>query len=122
MLLSACAPIQNNIKSWNRVDTAYQVAVVGLILVDARQTHWMAKQDWKFNGHYHNEVNPLFFNKRPHQDAVDILIPAGMIAHTVIAVLLPPEAVVMGYKINPRRIWQIGFGVIELGAVVNNFQ
>ena len=120
IIFSACTPIQNNIRSWNKVDTAYQVAAMGITAVDLLQTHSMAKADWYFNGRTHTDICP-FFGRRPHQDTVDILIPAGMLLHTTIAVMLPPEAVIMGYKVNPRRIWQIVFTGIELGAVVNNF-
>jgi len=120
MLLSACAPIQQNIRSWNKVDTAYQVTALSITAVDGLQTHWKAKNDWYFNGHSHIEVCPLYFNDKPHQDAVDILIPVAMVVHTAVALALPNEAKVFGYKINPRRIWQVGFILIESAAVGND--
>jgi len=120
MLLVGCAPIQNNIKSFSKTDIAYQATYIALTAVDMAQTHWMAKNDWQFNGHNHYEVCPLFFNSKPHQDAVDILIPAGVSFHTGIAFILPPKAKVFDFEINPRRIWQVMFIGIEAGMVTNN--
>jgi hypothetical protein len=119
--LGACTSIQSNIKSWSKTDTAYQLTVVGLIAVDGFQTHSIAKNDWYENGHYHSEINPLFFNSKPHQDAVDILIPLAALIHTGVAFVLPPTAEVFNHKINPRRLWQLGFIFTETGAVGNNF-
>ena len=120
LLITACAPIRDNIRSWNKVDTAYQAAALSITAVDGLQTHWMAKNDWTFNGHSHSEVNPLFFNSKPHQDAVDWLIPLAIAIHTGIAFILPPKAKMFDFEINPRRIWQGGFLITETSAVTNN--
>jgi hypothetical protein len=88
--------------------------------VDGFQTHWMAKNDWTWKGREYKEICPFYFNDRPHQDAVDILIPVGILFHTAISFILPPKARVFNYEINPRRIWKLGFIGIEIGAVTDN--
>ncbi|MDD5006347.1 MAG: hypothetical protein PHS93_09005 [Candidatus Omnitrophica bacterium] len=120
VMMSGCGAIKNNVRSWNKADTAYQATYLAITAVDMAQTHWMAKQDWKWDGREYIEFNPLFFNKKPHQDAADIMIPLAMIAHTGIALALPPEYKVFGFEINPRRIWQMIWILTEAGAVGNN--
>jgi len=111
-------------EGWTWKDTAIQLSVLTVTAVDTIQTHDMAKNDWYMNGHYHNEINPLFFNSRPHQDAVDILLPIGMVCHTVIAMALKPKYHVeigsLKFDIPARKIWQLAFVGIEFGAVTNN--
>ena len=119
VMLSGCTSIKNNVKSWDRYDTAYQATYLAITAVDYAQTRWMARQDWYFEGRSHTEVCPLL-SKRPSTGEVDILIPLGMVAHTAIAFALPPKYKVLGFEINPRRIWQIIFIVTEAGAVGNN--
>lgn len=119
-VLMGCSAIQNNVRSWNKTDTAYQVTALAITAVDGLQTHWMAKNNWHWRDNDYSEICPLYFNSKPHQDAVDILIPVGMVVHTAIAFALPNQATVFGYKINPRRIWQVGFIFIESAAVGNN--
>ena len=119
LILFGCSAIKNNIKSWDRYDTAYQATYLTLTAVDLAQTHWMAKQDWKWDDGEWKEFNPLLGTK-PHQDKVDILIPVGMILHTGIALALPPKYKILGFEINPRRIWQMIWIITEAGAVGNN--
>jgi hypothetical protein len=105
---------------WNKKDTAYQGVFLAITAVDWAQTHWMAKHNWAWDGKQHYEVCP-FLSRYPTVREVDTLLPLGMITHTIIALALPPEATVLRYKINPRRIWQCIFIGIEAGAVVNNY-
>jgi hypothetical protein len=104
---------------WTKTDTAYQLSYLAITTVDWAQTRWMTRQDWKWDGNNYKEMNPLFLDNKPHTDAT-WLIPAGMILHTVVALALPPEAKICGFKLNPRRIWQVIFIGGEIGAVVNN--
>jgi hypothetical protein len=120
VMLFGCGAIKNNVKTWDRYDTAYQATALAITGVDLVQTHTIAKNDWYENGHYHSEVNPLFFNDKPHQDAVDIIILGGMVVHTLIAMALPPKVKIFDFTINPRRIWQALFIGIEIGAAWNN--
>jgi len=107
-------------EKWTKTDTAYQLSYLAITTVDWAQTRWMTRQDWQWDGNNYKEMNPLFLDDHPHEDAVTWLIPAGMILHTVVALALPPEAKICGFKLNPRRIWQVIFICGEIGAVVNN--
>jgi hypothetical protein len=107
-------------KDWTKTDTAYQVSFLLVALVDYSQTRWMARNEWAWNGKTYYEINPLL-SKRPSVSEVDTLIPLGLITHTLIALALPPRLTVFGYEINPRRIWQCSFILIEVGAIGNNY-
>ncbi|MFA5340427.1 MAG: hypothetical protein WC332_01495 [Clostridia bacterium] len=119
VMVCGCGTIKNNVKSWDRYDTAYQATYFTLTAVDLAQTRWMAKQDWEWDGREYKERNPILGTK-PHQDKVDIMIPAGMILHTGIALALPPKYKLFDFEINPRRIWQMLWIGIETAAVGNN--
>lgn len=107
-------------EDWSKTDTAYQAAYIAVTSVDFVQTHWMARQDWQWDGEKYKETCPLFLNDHPHQDAT-WLIPISMVVHTLIAMALPPSyKMVNGFDIHPRRTWQLLWIGIEMGAVVNN--
>jgi hypothetical protein len=80
----------------------------------------MARQDWQWDGNNYKELNPLFLDNKPHTDAT-WLIPVGMALHTGIAMALPSKSKICGFKLNPRRIWQIIFISGEIGAIINNY-
>jgi uncharacterized protein YceK len=120
MMTSGCSSIKNNVKSWDRHDTAYQATYLALTTVDWAQTRWMARQDWQWDGNNYKELNPLFLDNKPHTDAT-WLIPVGMALHTGIAMALPSKSKICGFKLNPRRIWQIIFISGEIGAIINNY-
>lgn len=113
-------------ENWTWKDTAYQAAFLGVTLVDWKQTDWMASRNWYWDGHQHREMNP-FLGDHPDSGKVDKLIPLGMLAHTVIALALPPRSVTEeeekngDININFRRIWQCAFIVVEVAAVGNNY-
>ena len=107
-------------ENWTKTDTVYQVSFLTITSMDFAQTRWMARQNWNFDGRSHTEIHPLL-SKKPSVSEVDILIPLGMVAHTIIALALPPEAKVFDFKINPRRIWQTFFIVTEITAVGYNW-
>jgi hypothetical protein len=98
-------------EDWNEKDTAYQATFILVTLVDWKQTHWMSSNDWNWDGSRHKELNPVF-SDHPSKSNVDTIIPLGLISHTLISLALPPK---------PRRIWQMLFIAIEVGAVTNNF-
>lgn len=113
-------------ENWTWKDTAYQAAFVGLAAADWRQTHWMANNDWYWDGHQHKEMNP-FLGSNPDSGKVDKLIPLGIFAHTIVALALPPRSVTEEqekngkFNINYRRIWQTSFILIEIAATGNNY-
>jgi hypothetical protein len=107
----ACTALSNNIKSWSKEDTAWQAVNIALISADWLQTRQAAKDNWIWNNKKYRELNPVF-SKHPSVSEVDTLIPLGMLGHTVVAVLLPPDL---------RRWWQYFFIVVETGAVANNY-
>ena len=105
-------------EKWNRADTVLQATYVGVTLIDFAQTHWMARQDWKWNGKQHSEYSP-YFSDRPHQDET-WAIPIAIVLHTIIAVALPPKHEIMGITFYPRRTWQLVWIGLEVGAVTSN--
>jgi uncharacterized protein YceK len=120
MMTSGCSSIKNNVKLWDRHDTAYQATYLTLTTIDWAQTRWMTRQDWQWDGNNYKELNPLFLDNKPHTDAT-WLIPVGMALHTGIAMALPRESKICGLKLNPRRIWQLLFISGEIGATINNY-
>lgn len=114
-------------ENWTWKDTAYQAAFLTLAAADWRQTHWMACRDWKWDGKYYHEVNP-FLGDFPDSGRVDKLVPLGILAHTLIAMAIPPRSVTEeqekngAININFRRIWQLLFIGVEGAAVYNNYQ
>ncbi len=105
--------------NWTWKDTAYQTTAATLMTVDWAQTHWMSKNDYYWDSKQHEEMNPVL-GKRPSLDKVDGYFAVCILAHTLIALALPDKAKIFGYEINPRRIWQGAFIVVESGAVLNN--
>jgi hypothetical protein len=106
--------------NWSKTDTAWQTVFISLSVVDWAQTRWMAKQNWEWDGEYHHETN-IVLGDYPSSKDVDIYMPTAMLAHTLVAMALEPEAEIFGYKINPRRIWQGVWIGVEGGATLNNF-
>ena len=119
-VIGGCSSVKSNVKSWDRHDTAYQATYLALTTVDWAQTRWMTRQDWQWDGNNYKELNPLFLDNKPHTDAT-WLIPVGMALHTGIAMALPSKSKICGFKLNPRRIWQIIFISGEIGAIINNY-
>ena len=98
-------------KDWTNKDTAYQATFLAVTTVDWLQTRWMAKQNWHWDGEYHSESNPIL-GDYPDSKKVDTLIPLGMVAHTLIAMALPPDY---------RRIWQVLWIGVEGYCVTTNY-
>lgn len=98
-------------ENWTKTDTAYQSAFITLATVDWMQTRWMTRHDWQWDGEYHKEINP-FLGSHPSESKINTIIPISILAHTVVAMALPPKA---------RRIWQCVFIGIEGLAIGNNY-
>jgi hypothetical protein len=123
MFLSLSLTAQADYKfaeGWSTTDTIVQGLVLTTIAVDWAQTRWMARQNWTWDGKQYYEMSPGL-SKHPSVSEVDVMIPLGMIAHTVIALVLPPKAEVFGFRINPRRIWQMTWVGVECLAIGNNY-
>lgn len=119
-LSSNCFAEYKFANNWSKTDTAWQTVFISLAVVDWAQTRWMAKQNWEWDGEYHHETN-FILGDYPSSKDVDIYMPTAMLAHTLVAMALEPEAEIFGYKINPRRIWQGVWIGIEGAATTNNF-
>lgn len=91
--------------SWDTKDTYYQGAVIGTLLTDMAQTLYIAD-----NPNEYSEMNPLL-GKHPSQEKVVGYFMGWIVAHTAIAMALPPTY---------RRIWQGVFIIGELGAIGHN--
>jgi len=107
LLLSACAPIQENIKSWNTVDTARQFAFTGALIADWSLTDYTAQHPES-----RSEINPIL-GKHPTREAVAWYFAGCGIGHAAVSVVLPQKITrdkkpvkLFGIEINPRAIWQ----------------
>lgn len=106
-------------ENWSKTDTATESVFMLITSLDWAQTRWMVDQGWKWDGHYHHEMNP-FLGKHPSMDKVNVLIPAAIIGHALVAMTLPPTMKIFDFKINPRRIWQVMWIGVESAAVIHN--
>ena len=106
-------------QGWSWTDTGLQSFFIAALAVDAAQTMTMAKNDWWLNGKRYSESCP-FLSDHPDTDEVGLWFAGTGILHTIIAAALPPEATVFEHKINPRRIWQGVWIVIEAGYAAHN--
>jgi hypothetical protein len=104
----------NAADKWTMADTAWQASATALMVGDWGQTRYIAQHP----GEYH-ETNPIL-GRHPSTSAVDLYFMGALIVHPVISYLLPSKAEIFGVTINPRRIWQAGTIVVELGCVANN--
>jgi hypothetical protein len=92
--------------SWDTKDTYYQGAVIGTLLIDMAQTIKIADNPDKYY-----ERNPLL-GEHPSKEKVVGYFMGGIIAHTAIAMALPP---------NYRRIWQCVWIGVESLAIYHNY-
>lgn len=105
---------------WSWSDTAYQGVFLVLLAADWAQTRTLADHNWFFDGKHYYETNPLL-GKFPTPQELDLYNAGCALGHTLVSLALPPEAKVLGYKINPRRIWQGVWIGIEAGYVGWNY-
>jgi hypothetical protein len=118
-----CTPAHAEYKfadSWTWKDTAYQATFLTLLGVDYGQTRTMAKNNWILDGRLHYESCPVL-PRHPSTSEVDLYFGLSALAHTIIALALPPEAKIFDFKINPRRIWQSVWIATEAGYVGYNY-
>ena len=93
-------------ENWTKADTAYQGVVITALAVDMAQTLYISE-----NPNEYSEMNPLL-GKHPSQDKVIGYFLGGMIAHTAVAMALPPTY---------RRIWQYVFIGVETLVIGRNY-
>lgn len=101
-------------ENWNRNDTEWQVASIVLGVADWLQTRYISKHPDEYR-----EMNKVL-GDHPSLDKVDLYFASVIVAYTIIAAALPPEAEVFDYKINPRRICQSVWIGVEGVTVVRN--
>jgi len=99
---------------WTTEDTAWQASAMALMVGDWGQTRYIAQH---LDEYY--ELNPIL-GRHPKTKNIDLYFLSALVIHPVISYLLPSKAEVFGYQISPRRLWQAGTIVIELGCVANN--
>lgn len=122
LILSFCSVANADYEfaeNWTKTDSAYQASFVAITTVDWMQTRWMARNDWKWDGKSYHETNPLL-GKHPSERTVDIMVPLGILAHTMIAMAIPPPK--KNDFFNFRRIWQCLFIGVEGAVIYNNYQ
>jgi hypothetical protein len=113
-------------EDWTKTDTAYQTTFIAIATVDWMQTRWMAQHDWQWDGKYYRETNP-FLGDFPSESKVNTLVPLGILAHTLVAMAIPPRSCTEEQEknghinINFRRIWQLLFIGVESAAVYKNY-
>ena len=110
LLLPSLANAYTFGENWTKQDTAYQATFITVAAVDWQQTRWMAKHDWQWDGKAYCELNP-FLGSHPSEGKINTIIPLSILAHTVIAIALPPKQ---------RRIWQCLFIIGEVGVIGRN--
>ena len=98
---------------WTTADTAWQASAMALMAADWGQTRYISKHPEYY------ETNPIL-GRHPSTGRVNLYFLGVMIVHPVVSYLLPAKAQVFGFDINPRRIWQAGTIIVELGCVGNN--
>jgi len=65
------------------------------------------------------EINPIL-GRHPSREAVYAYMTASAILHPIIAHYLPVKTVWLGFRFNPRRIWQATTWYISAWNVQNN--
>lgn len=96
--------IKKNVKTWDYQDTVLQSAFIFFTTIDWLQSRSMIEQGFI-------EGNPIFGKDKPSKLQFDLMIPAGMIIHTGISILLPKRY---------RTPWQCIFIGIESHATALN--
>jgi len=91
---------------WSTQDTILQSAVIGLIYLDWMQTNYIYYSDDFY------ETNQIL-NMRFNPTTIAVYMSSMMVAHTIIAVLLPPKY---------RAIWQAVIIGMQAHVVYNNYQ
>ncbi len=88
---------------WTSTDTAFQLTVASLQIVDVMQTHWGIDNGFR-------ESNP-FLGPHPSHARLNLMVGGAIIGHALVAWLLPQPW---------RRSWQVVGIIAEVGAVSNN--
>ena len=88
---------------WSKTDTAMELVLVGVTLIDLMQTS-------DFRAYGYEENNPLL-GRRPSQQEVTLGIIGMVVGHALVAWALPKPW---------RSIWQGGAIGMEVSAVVSN--
>ena len=91
---------------WTKEDTAYQLTLTSLLLIDWAQTREIVKDPSR------RETNP-FLGSNPSMEQVNTLIPLSILGHYIISTILPQEY---------RRTWQNIWIGVELHSVSYNYQ
>ena len=99
---------------WTKEDTTHQLLFTGLTVMDWVQTNEIVRTERREN-------NPIL-GERPSHLQVNTLIPMGIVAHAFVSYLLPTNVKVLGCNLNPRRLWQCTFIVVEANAVNRNIK
>jgi hypothetical protein len=90
--------------AWTKEDTAYQLTLTSLLLVDWAQTREMVK-DGRI------ELNPIL-GDHPSMKKVNTLIPLSILGHYLVSRVLSSKY---------RRVWQCVWIGVELNAVSSNY-
>ena len=98
---------------WTKEDTIYECIFLGVTAIDWMQTLEIVKEN-------HCESNPIL-GEHPSHMRVNTLIPMAMFGHAFVAYILPSEYILYGFKIYPRRTWQVFYIGVETGAIFHNY-
>lgn len=91
---------------WSKTDTALELAVVGVTVLDMLQTSWIrAHPERRIY-----EMNPLM-GPAPSQRTVTLYMTGAILGHVVVARLLPKPL---------RSLWQGGVMGMEIYSVMSN--
>lgn len=101
-------------ENWSRSDTEWQAASIALGVADWLQTRYISKHPDEYR-----ELN-VILGDHPSSRDVNLYFGSVIVAQTILAAALPPEAEVFDYKINPRRICQGVWISVEGVTVIRN--
>jgi hypothetical protein len=108
VMLSGCTSIKNNVKSWDKTDTARQLVFTAILATDGVMTDDTARHPES-----REEINPIL-GKHPSRGAVTGYFIGCGFAHATISAVLPQKInddkgnpiKIFGVEVNPRAIWQ----------------
>jgi len=114
VLVSTCFGEETNKNAWTKIDTALEIATIATLAMDWSQTRTIAK-----NPDRYYETNPIL-GKHPNVGTVDLYFAACAVGHAGIAYLLPQSITVLNLEVPVRKVWQLTWIGLEVGAIANN--
>lgn len=101
--------------SWTKEDVAREIISTGVTVID-----WGQTQDIR-NHNGMVELNPIL-GRQPSRDSVNTYFGTVILLHPVISAILPRQAELFGFDLNPRLAWQYIYFGVEAAAISSNYR